>query len=63
VKEIHQDGEANPGQEFIDGAEAEAETERVGHRAKMREIKEYAASYEGKIRTKETLHDALDDEK
>jgi integrase len=47
-------------QEFIDRAEAEAETERVRHRAEMREIKEYAASYEGKIRTQETLHDALD---
>lgn len=47
-------------QEFIDRAEAEAETERVRHRAEMREIKEYAAAYEGKIRTQETLHDALD---
>lgn len=47
-------------QECIDRAEAEAERERVRHRTEMREIKEYAASYEGKIRTQETLHDALD---
>jgi len=46
--------------EFIDRAEDDAEAERARHRAEMREIKEYAAGYEGKIRTEETLHDALD---
>jgi hypothetical protein len=46
--------------EFIDVAEADAEKERSRHRATMREIKDYAATYEGKIRTQETLHDALD---
>jgi integrase len=47
-------------QEFIDLAERDAEKERTRHRAEMREIKEYAAAYQGKIRTQETLHDALD---
>lgn len=47
-------------QEFIDLAERDAEKERTRHRAEMRELKEYAAGYEGHIRTQETLHDALD---
>lgn len=47
-------------QEFIDVAETDAEKERTRHHREMREIKQYAATYEGKIRTQETLHDALD---
>lgn len=46
--------------EFLDRAEGEAVVERTHHLAVMREIMEYAEAYEAKIRTQETVHDALD---
>ena len=45
---------------LLDAAENDAEIERKRHFAKMRELKNYADTHEGKIRTQETLHDALD---
>ncbi len=46
--------------ERLDLAEKEAEEEQSRHRKTMRELRDYAEPHEGKIRTQETLHDALD---
>jgi len=46
--------------ERLDLAAKEAEEEQSRHRKTMRELRDYAETHEGKIRTQETLHDALD---
>ncbi len=46
--------------ERLDLAEKDAEEEQSRHRKVMRELRDYAEPHEGKIRTQETLHDALD---
>ena len=46
--------------ERLELAKKEAEEEQARHRKTMRELRDYAETHEGKIRTQETLHDALD---
>ena len=46
--------------ELLDVAESDAESERKRHSVEMGQLKQYAATHDGKIRTQETLHDALD---
>jgi len=46
--------------ERLELAEKDAKEEQARHRKSMRELRDYAETHEGKIRTQETLHDALD---
>lgn len=46
--------------ERLELAAKDAEEEQARHRKAMRELRDYVEPHEGKIRTQETLHDALD---